>query len=168
MNPTRIGDASEACVLAALVTAGCKVLIPWSSERYDFVLDMDGAFVRFQVKTGKLRESGVINFRTASVDGRRRTPQKYTGEVDGFLVYCPQNGKIYAIPIDEVPQKSHAAIRVSPTKNNQRAGILWASRYELPFVACGSIRGSVTSDHTSNYRAGEGIRTLDVNLGKVN
>jgi hypothetical protein len=55
----------------------------------------------------------------------------YRGDVEYFAVYCPDNGKIYFVPVNDVPDGSKAKLRLRLPKNNQQQGILWAKCYEL-------------------------------------
>ena len=67
MNPSKIGNISEAKVLAKFVENGWVVLIPFgNAEPYDLVIDRGLGFEKVQVKTGRLRE-GVIKFNSHSV-----------------------------------------------------------------------------------------------------
>jgi PD-(D/E)XK endonuclease len=132
-HPVDIGLRSEAAILAELVRRGYLVLIPFgTNQRYDLVLDMNGEFVRAQCKTGRLRK-GVVVYPTKSI--RANTTEvlvrKYTGEVEIFLVFCPETNGIYAVPVDEAPD-GYGSLRVDPTRNGQEAGVRWARDYELP------------------------------------
>jgi hypothetical protein len=119
--------------LAELVRRGYRVLIPFgTNQRYDLVLEIDGAFVRAQCKTGRLRR-GCVLFNTESVriNTRGWLARSYLGEVEIFLIYCPETDRIYAVPVDEAPASS-GSLRVAPTRNGQEDGIRWARDYELP------------------------------------
>jgi hypothetical protein len=75
----------------------------------------------------------VIKFNTVSVrvntNGWIR--KRYLGEIEIFLVYCPDNERTYCVPVDVCPGGS-CSMRVAPTANNQAAGVRWARDYELP------------------------------------
>ena len=116
-----------------LVRRGYDVLVPFgTNQRYDFVLDVDGKFVRAQVKTGLLR-NGVVIFKTTStrVNTLRAFRRGYKGEADVFLVYCADTDGIYAVPVDEAGA-SQCCLRVHPTRNGQSECVRWAREYELP------------------------------------
>lgn len=51
--------------------------------------------------------------------------------MDDFAVFCPQLGTVYLIPIEDVPGKRMATLRVHPSRNNQRAGVRIAAQYEI-------------------------------------
>jgi PD-(D/E)XK endonuclease len=51
--------------------------------------------------------------------------------VEVFLLYCPETGEIYAVPVADAPA-GHGYLRVDPTKNGQQEGIRWARDYVLP------------------------------------
>lgn len=132
-HPVDVGQRTEATILGELVRRGFRVLTPFGeNHRYDLVLDLDGRFVRVQCKSGRLRR-GVVNFSTQSVrsNSRQRSTRGYAGEAELFLVYCPDNDGIYAVPVDEAPT-GYMSLRVEPPLNKQARGVRWAADYVLP------------------------------------
>lgn len=131
----KIGTVSELMVMAALVRAGYRILIPYGdSARYDVVVeDADGAFHRVQIKTGCLR-NGAIEFKGFSTHSHRgrASIRNYVGEVEFFGIYSPQVGRCYLIPASQVPWQG--SLRIDPTKNRQSKGIRWAADYALPLT----------------------------------
>ncbi len=117
-------------VLAALVRAGYKPLIPFGSGGpYDIVVDDGAKFLRVQCKTGRLLEEGVVFFPTASWC-RNLSYRSYRGDVDLFGVYCADTEQVYLVPIADVPEKA-ASLRVVPPKNGQTRGVRWAKDYVI-------------------------------------
>jgi hypothetical protein len=55
----------------------------------------------------------------------------YQGQIDFFGVYCPDNGKVYLVPIQDATTKSMCALRITPPKHNQQKKIRWAAQYEV-------------------------------------
>ena len=55
----------------------------------------------------------------------------YEGVIDYYGVYCPDNGKVYLIPIAVVNTSSAFYLRIDPPKNNQQKRIRWAKDYEV-------------------------------------
>jgi hypothetical protein len=55
--------------------------------------------------------------------------QRY--DLDLFIVYCPQNDRVFVIPVDEVPATG-MYLRVDATRNRQSKRVRWAKDYELP------------------------------------
>jgi hypothetical protein len=132
-HPVDVGHRAEAAILAELVKRGYRVLLPFGvNQRYDLVLECDGRFLRAQCKTGRLRD-GVIQCSTQSIQSNTRGSRcrSYTGEIDLFIVYCPQNDSVYVIPAEEVPRKG-MHLRVNPPRNRQDKRVRWAKDYELP------------------------------------
>ncbi len=132
-HPVDVGLRTEAAILAELVRRGYHVLIPFgTNQRYDLVFDLDGEFVRAQCKKGRLRD-GVIRFpaRSTRINSRGVHFRGYSGEVEIFLVHCPETDQIYAVPVDEVPA-TDGWLRVHPTRNGQQQRVRWARDYELP------------------------------------
>jgi hypothetical protein len=132
-HPVEVGQRSEAIIQAELVRRGYRVLVPFGiNHRYDFVLDCGDRFIKAQCKTVRLR-NGAITFSCQSVrvNTRHTYLRGYTGEIDLFLVYCPDTRKVYAVPIEEATN-THAALRINPPANNQHLRVRWAHDYELP------------------------------------
>ena len=132
-HPVDIGLRSQATVLAAFVQRGYQVLLPFGvNQRFDFVLMQDGEFLTAQCKTGRLR-GGAVEFNARSVQSNTKGTRfrGYEGEVDLFVVYCPDNEGVYVIPADEVPA-TRMYLRVEPSRNGQLKGVNWARDYELP------------------------------------
>jgi hypothetical protein len=139
-HPKRIGDRSTLAIMLALYDAGLDLLLPFGENtRYDLVVDLESRLVRVQCKTGRLRNGAVV-FATCSAYGHHQNPRThrrgYSDEIDYFAVYCPETSGVYLIPIEHVPSKSSAALRVTPPLNGQARRVRLASRYEI---------GSITS-----------------------
>jgi hypothetical protein len=132
-HPVDVGQRTEAIILAELVRRGHRVLVPYgTNHRYDLVVDTGTRFLRIQCKTGRLR-GGRICFSTASTRANtlRVFSRPYDGEIDLFLVYCPETSRVYAVDIDEAASSS-GVLRVDPAANGQLKGIRWAADHELP------------------------------------
>ncbi len=132
-HPVDVGQRSEAAILSELVRRGYSVLLPFGvNQRYDLVLDLGDRYIKAQCKTGRLR-NGVVLFSTKSVqcNTRRTVVKNYDGDADVFLVYCPDIGRVYCVPVEEAPI-GYMYLRVKPTLNGQEHGVNWASHYELP------------------------------------
>jgi hypothetical protein len=133
-HPVDVGFRTEAAILSKLGRRGYSVLVPWGvNQRYDLVLELEGKFVRAQCKTGRLRD-GTIEFNTISVqcNMNRALSRDYRGDVDVFLVHCPDRpGDVYCMPVDETGL-SKTRLRLEPTLNGQFQRIRWADDYKLP------------------------------------
>lgn len=130
MHTKRIGDISEAAVLAALVSRYEDVLIPFGeNHRYDFVVLDDGAPIRIQCKTGRLR-NGTVLFKACSstLHHKNGNTRGYEGEADVFAVHCAELGQTDLVPVGDVPS-TEGSLRVKPTKNNQQGKVRWAADY---------------------------------------
>ena len=125
-----IGAMSEGHVLARLITLGYTVAIPFGVARYDLVLDMPDGLKRVQCKTGRLRD-GAVRFMTVSrgMTGKTVRCRSYQGDADLFGVYCPENGKVYLVPVDN--NRSVVSLRVDPPKNGQVVGLRMARDFEI-------------------------------------
>lgn len=136
-NTATKGEASECAILARLVYLGHKCLIPWGHDhRYDIAIDNDGVLVRVQCKTARFNAvQGNLKFNTvityARVGGKPHLRKGYKGEADYFGVYSPDLGKVYLVPVEDMPGGGEATLRLYATKNNQQKGIRWAKDYEI-------------------------------------
>jgi hypothetical protein len=120
------GNAAEAAVLAALVAADIPVLLPFGDGLwFDLaaVIPPDGAIVRIQVKSGRIR-NGCVIFNTRSTDhGAGQRP--YTGRADFIAVHVHDPSAVFMVPVHDCPL-SQGALRVTDTRNNQRLGVRFA------------------------------------------
>lgn len=131
-HPKAKGEKTQLIVLAKLVSLDYIVLSPYGdNQRYDFAIDLGDRFVRLQCKTGKLSKIGAITFNVCSTQSNTKghKSRSYHGEIDGFIVYCPDNDKVYIVPIAKVGIRAFS-LRVNPPKKKQN-NINWAIDYEL-------------------------------------
>jgi PD-(D/E)XK endonuclease len=138
-HPKDVGDRTTLAVMLALQEVGYAVLMPFGENtRYDLVIDDGVRVARVQCKTGRLR-LGTVVFATCSIYAHHPNPKMlqrhYQGQVDFFGIYCPDTGGVYLVPIDDVPTRNRAALRVLPCRNRQRKRIRWAADYEICEVA---------------------------------
>ena len=131
-KPYQTGDKTEAIVLAELVKRDLDVAIPYSSgSRYDLLIDEGDRFNRVQVKTGRLKDGSVrFNTKSSTNSMTKCIEDDYHGDVDSFIVYCPDNEGLYYVPIDDVGT-SEMWIRVEEAKNGQTNGINFAEEYRF-------------------------------------
>ena len=130
MNTKQIGDISQIKVMTKLLQMEYSVSVPFGdNQRYDIIFD-NGSLNRVQCKTGRIKDNA-INFPTASTYAHRGGNRKsYKEEVDYFGVYCPDNDKVYLIPITELEGcDTYATLRLSPAKNNQTENIRLAEKF---------------------------------------
>jgi hypothetical protein len=131
-NSKSLGDITQSQVMAALLKRGIKVLLPYGdNSRYDLVVEENGQFRRIQCKTARI-VCGAIVFSVASSQYHRGGKrQDYKGQIDAFGVFCPDNEKVYIIPIDDLALVREAKLRLTPPLNSQIKGIRWAAQYEI-------------------------------------
>lgn len=118
-----VGDTTEAMILAQLLKAGYRVLLPFGERhKYDLVVEHNsGCFMRVQCKTGKIIR-GAIRFNTSSVSKDAKT-KKYvkryytSGDIDAYGIYVPELDRSYLVPISVVA-RTEGCLRVEPTLRN--------------------------------------------------
>lgn len=136
MNTKRMGNITEMEVMLAFLKQGYNVLIPYGDcERYDFVADVNGNFLRIQVKTSHIDdENAKIIFSTASThraDGKIIHHSYSKKDIDYFAT--SYNGTIYLVPVEEATTRAKS-LRLSPTKNGQIKGVSFAKDYTMEEV----------------------------------
>ena len=144
-NTASKGLVGHTAVLNALVVAGKEVLIPWGDHRrYDLayvqpeglIMNREPRIIRVQCKIARISPDGrYITFNPYSVvpgeKGRRSVKKGYEGDAEMFGVYSPDTGKVYLVPVSEVPSGGDVIVRLLKARNNQEKGIRWAKNYEL-------------------------------------
>ena len=135
MNSKQKGNITELECMLAFIKLGYNVLTPYGDcERYDFVVDVNGKFIRVQVKTSRTYNDGA-SFSFSGRSCNRKDGQiihhYYTNEeIDYFATIF--DGKCYLIPVEECG--ADKKLRILPAKNGQVRGIAWAKDYELEEV----------------------------------
>ena len=137
-HPKDVGDRSTLAIMLALRERGYGVYVAFGENtRADLAVDDGKRLLRVQCKTGRLR-NGAVGFPTASTYAHHPNPKMhrrtYAGEIDLFAVYCRDTGRVYLVPIEDVPTKATAHLRVEPSLNSQIRFVRDAARYEIARV----------------------------------
>lgn len=138
------GAIAETAIVHEAIKLGIGVLKPVNDGlRYDLVFDCDGRLIRVQVKWVKCYGDVIVlrcysNRRTRGGLVRR----VYSAdEIDAYAAYCPELERCHFLPIAEFRQQ-RVQLRLAPTGNNQRRGVIWASEYEFA-ARLGGVQGAV-------------------------
>jgi hypothetical protein len=133
----RKGDLAELKVATDLVELGYQVAFPFGEDSdFDLVLVRGRRLERVQVKHSRSR-NGVVPIRCDShslTNGRVRQTKHYTAElIDWLAVYDAKTKRCFYIPASELGEgMSQIHLRLSATRNGQRAGIRYAADYAEP------------------------------------
>lgn len=131
MNSKAKGEISEAVIVAELLKQEYSVSIPFgNNQRYDLLVDDGEKIERAQCKTGRIR-NGCVLFSTSSTNGFTGAKTHYQDQIEAFFVYCPDNEKIYKVPIEKTP-KTSMQLRIE--KAGPKAPVTtinWAKDYEI-------------------------------------
>ncbi len=104
--------------------------------RYDLLFDLPAGLVRVQCKWA-VRDGDVVVVRCQSAR-RTRSGIAYrtydVSEVDAFAAFCSDTDTCYFLPGPLVTQRRQIQLRLSPARNNQRIGIVWASPFEFSAI----------------------------------
>ena len=129
------GNLTELQCITAFYNLGYSVSIPYGeNSRYDFIADIDGALIKVQVKTSRVKkenEAIVFACRSTNVNTQGTTYHKYTKEqIDYFATFW--NGKCYLVPVEECSVEK--TLRFCYPASGQKQGITLAEEYELDKV----------------------------------
>ena len=153
VNSKAKGEVSEAFILAALTERGYPVSLPFgNNQRYDLIVDNGTVLLRAQCKTGRIR-NGAVLFSTCSTNGFTCEKTSYEGQIDLFLVYVPDSGLIYWVPIEGCPA-TQMSLRIGDAERGSNAsGIRWAHDYLLPLPETGDTIGRTRTSETVSIHA---------------
>jgi prevent-host-death family protein len=138
MDSNRIGAIAETAVAAEAIQLGFDVYRPIvDGGRCDFLFEVQGQPLRVQCKSAPMRRDVVVvRARTC-----RRGPNGFvhgvysSHEVDVIAAYCPELKRCFAVPITTFGAGGTVYLRLTPTRNGQRAGLHFADDYPLGAVA---------------------------------
>jgi len=125
----RKGDEGEAMVMADVLRRGYKVAIPVGEDwRFDLIVLRKGGLERVQCKyTESDGERVVVRCRSTN----NWSTIKYTAkDVDWVAAYDKTTDKCYYLPSKMLGAgKAEVNLRLTPPKNGQKKGILWAEKF---------------------------------------
>src|ERR1700731_4890680 len=117
MNTKNISDLGTSKIIARAIELGYSVALPFGdNQRYDLILVKGKTALLAQCKTGRIRNGAMLAKECSNDHRSKRASQPYKGQVDIFLVYCRDNGKIYKANVDEMPT-NEIYLRIDPPKN---------------------------------------------------
>jgi prevent-host-death family protein len=136
MTSNRKVAIAEAEIALAAIRLGIPVLKPVAEHgRYDLGLEVGGRILRVQCKYASLNEpAGVIK---VNLQGSWLSPHGYVrsayteDEIDLLAVYCGDLDRCYLLPCSLIAGRRAIYLRVSPSRNAQRACINLASDFEF-------------------------------------
>lgn len=135
MNSKQKGNITELEIILAFKKLGYEVSLPYGDNaRYDLIVDLDGKFIRVQVKTSRTTDNGasfLFSCRRSNTEKGVCVHHLYTNEEIDFFATTFE-GKNYLIPIDECGTGKR--LRILPTQNKQNKNIMWAQDYILEEV----------------------------------
>ena len=130
------GNVAELAIATEAAKLGLSVLKPLTEhERYDLVLGIGGRLLRVQCKWAALRQEVIVVRLAGSYHSPTRGYVSKTygaDEVDAIAAYCHDLHKCFLLPIAEFAGRRSVHLRLGQARNNQRAALHFAARYEFP------------------------------------
>jgi hypothetical protein len=138
------GDLAELMVAADLLRRGYKVAFPYGEDwDFDLIFERDERLERVQVKhtTSNGEFISVKRCSHSLTKGRVRATKRYTAAmIDWLAVYDAPRDRCYYVPATELAAgRRELILRLTPPRNNQRAGIRYAEDYRDPVHSAGSV-----------------------------
>ena len=116
-NHKQRDEWTEARFMIRACEHGFNVSRPWGgSSRYDFAVELNGQFLRVQVKSTTWKKDGVAYVFGLGGPGR---PRNTAGEIDFFAVYVIPEDAWYVIPASVVVRLK-SSLRLYPHSTKQR------------------------------------------------
>jgi PD-(D/E)XK endonuclease len=128
------GTIAEMAVALAAAKLRLPVYAPISQgTRCDLIIEAEKRLFRVQCKWA-VRQGEVVMIRCRTCR-RSRTGLVHrsyaTDEIDLIVGYCAELDQSYVVPFADYFRRGAIHLRLAPTRNNQRQGILWAKDFEL-------------------------------------
>lgn len=131
----RVGSVTELKIMTAFIELGYNCSQPYGdSEKYDFIVDIEGKLLRIQCKAAVPYNDGdafTVDLRRKDYTHEGNIFTNYShDEIDYFATYF--DGKCYLIPLKE--NSTRRRFRIKPPKQNQTKYVSYARDYELEKV----------------------------------
>jgi hypothetical protein len=128
------GDTAEMIIATEAMKRGYKVSFPFGHDSsYDLIIDRNGALERVQVKSTTSTEDKITcQSRSAGRENGKLVHRNYTSAmIEWLAIYDERECMCYFVPAEDLGStgKDHVILRLQPTKNGQKKGIMWASDY---------------------------------------
>jgi hypothetical protein len=127
------GFIAETAVLHECAKLHVPVSKPLDDQKYDLIFDLGEKLLRVQCKwAARIGDVVVVRTRTCRRGAEGHIHRSYSrGEIDAIAAFCADTGLCYLLPLELSVERAAVQLRLEPTKNNQAAGIRWASDYEF-------------------------------------
>lgn len=130
MDTNKKGNIGLAKVLSELIERGYNCFLPFTDTTcVDLIVGNSiMELKRVQIKYRKKNSRGVMDVPLETVVNGKRIPIDRS-KIDYFIVYCPDNNKIYYIELSTIPNGRAFMLRIDPTKYMGNT-VRYASEYE--------------------------------------
>jgi hypothetical protein len=135
MDTRIIGDVAEYKFVLYCIERGIEINKPLNSLlQHDFVVNINGNYKKVQIKSRQLKDGKIADiskFKQQKTKSKKLLEYNNTN-IDMYIVYCPNNGKFYNIPLDLLNNINYSLVlRVDTPKNGQLEGVRFAKDFEL-------------------------------------
>jgi PD-(D/E)XK endonuclease len=128
------GTVAEMAIALAAAKLRLPVYAPLNQgSRYDLIFDVGSRLLRVQCKWAVRRaDVVVIRCRTCRRARTGLVHRSYAvDEIDLIVGYCAELDRCYVVPFADYYRRGAIQLRLKPTRNHQRQGILWARDFEF-------------------------------------
>ncbi len=132
LNSKIKGDITEISCILEFIKRGYNVSIPYGeSAKYDFIVEINNKFYRFQSKTCRINRNNSIHFSKRMIRKNNKEIHKefYTkNDIDYFCTYY--NNECYIVDVN-TESNNCFTLRIKETKNNQTEKINFAKDFTI-------------------------------------
>lgn len=133
MNTKEKGDLSEARVIAKLTEYDVDIFLPTNENTRSDMIVSSEELEKIQVKTGWMKNGSVIfNCSKINSNMNNSTRTNYKGEIDAFIVHCPDNNGYYYVDIEDSGE-AEMRLRIDESMGDN-GRVNWAKEHKLSDV----------------------------------
>jgi len=116
----RTGAIAELVVQRWAIEEGYAVSLPITEERYDLVIDTGADLNLLQVKRGYFQDCYADDKMSCDFRAGANNKGYDESEIDGFIVYNPDDEELYSLSIEEAPDSTTKKV------SNWRKDMIWS------------------------------------------
>jgi PD-(D/E)XK endonuclease len=130
MDTNKKGNIGLAKVLTELISKGYNCFLPFTDTTcVDLIVgNSKMELKRIQVKYRQKNKNGSIDVPLETVVNGKKIPVE-RNKIDYYIVYCPDNEKIYYVDLNVIPKVRSFTLRIDST-NVKSENIRYASDFE--------------------------------------
>jgi len=131
VNTKEKGELVEARTIAKLSEFSIDIFLPFGENtRADMIISSNNGLERIQIKGGWIKD-GSVRFNCSKVNSNTTgsTRSTYDGDVEAFIIHCPENNGYYHVPIEKA-NSATMWLRIDESMGDN-GKVKWAKDFQL-------------------------------------